>query len=47
MSWTPTPVPRRNGVWEIEAHKGKMQALGIETEQTRLDPAWLEAMKAA
>jgi len=34
-------------VGEIEAHKEKMQALGIETEQTRLDPAWLEAMKAA
>jgi len=32
---------------EIEAHKAKMQALGIDTEQTRLDPAWLEAIKAA
>jgi len=34
-------------VSEIEAHKAKMQALGIDTEQTRLDPAWLEAIKAA
>jgi hypothetical protein len=24
-----------------------MQALGIETGQTRLDPAWLEAVKQA
>ncbi|AZF11427.1 hypothetical protein C4J93_3232 [Pseudomonas sp. R2-37-08W] len=27
---------------EIEAHAAKMQALGIDTEQTRLDPAWLQ-----
>ena len=32
---------------EVEAHKAKMRALGIETEQTRLDPAWLESIKAA
>lgn len=33
-------------VREIDQHKAKMQALGIDTEQTRLDPAWLEAVKA-
>ncbi|AZF58888.1 MULTISPECIES: DUF3087 family protein [unclassified Pseudomonas] len=27
---------------EIDAHAAKMQALGIDTEQTRLDPAWLQ-----
>jgi len=32
-------------VREIEAHKEKMETLGIETEQKRLDPAWLVAMK--
>jgi hypothetical protein len=32
-------------VREIEEHKAKMQALGIDTEQTHLDPAWLAAMK--
>lgn len=32
-------------VQEIEAHKAKMETLGIETEQKRLDPAWLAAMK--
>ena len=30
---------------EIEAHQAKMQALGIDTEQTRFDPAWLESLK--
>ena len=30
---------------EAEAHKERMQALGLDTEQTRLDPAWLEALK--
>ena len=30
---------------EVEAHKAKMQALGIDTEQTRLDPAWLEQLR--
>ena len=34
-------------VGEIEAHKVKMQALGIDTEQTRLDPAWIEGLKSA
>jgi hypothetical protein len=33
-------------VGEIETHKAKMQALGIDTEQTRFDPAWLEALKS-
>jgi hypothetical protein len=30
---------------EMDQHKERMQAQGIETEQTRLDPAWLEAVK--
>lgn len=30
---------------EVEAHKERMQALGLDTEQTRLDPAWLDALK--
>jgi hypothetical protein len=30
---------------EAEAHKARMQAQGLDTEQTRLDPAWLEALK--
>jgi hypothetical protein len=30
---------------EVEAHKERMKALGLDTEQTRLDPAWLEALK--
>ncbi|CRM26987.1 hypothetical protein [Pseudomonas sp. 31 R 17] len=30
---------------EVQAHKARMQALGIDTEQTRLDPAWLESLK--
>lgn len=34
-------------VGEIDAHKAKMQALGIDSEQTRLDPAWLESLKKA
>lgn len=34
-------------VGEIEAHKAKMEALGIDTDQTRLDPAWLESLKGA
>lgn len=32
---------------EIQAHATKMQALGIDPEQTRLDPAWLERLKSA
>jgi hypothetical protein len=34
-------------VAEVEAHKARMQALGIDTEQTRLDPAWLATLKTA
>jgi hypothetical protein len=30
---------------EMEQHEARMQALGIDTEQTRLNPAWLEAVK--
>ncbi|MGA9700482.1 DUF3087 family protein [Pseudomonas sp.] len=33
-------------VGEIEAHKARMQTLGIDTEQTRFDPAWLEALNS-
>ena len=32
-------------VGEIEKHKAQMKALGIKAEQTRLDPAWLKALK--
>lgn len=32
-------------VREIDLHKARLEALGIETEQTRLDPAWLETVK--
>ncbi|PMX00746.1 DUF3087 domain-containing protein [Pseudomonas sp. FW215-R2] len=31
---------------EVEAHKARMEALGLDTDQTRLDPAWLEALKS-
>ena len=34
-------------VAEVEAHKARMQALGIDPEQTRFDPTWLEAFKSA
>lgn len=34
-------------VGEIEAHKAKMEALGIDTDQPRLDPAWLDSLKGA
>ncbi len=34
-------------VGEIEAHKAKMQALGLDTEQTRFDPSWLDSFKGA
>jgi hypothetical protein len=34
-------------VGEIEAHKAKMQALGLDTEQTRFDPSWLVSFKGA
>jgi hypothetical protein len=30
---------------EVEQHAARMQALGIDPEQTRLDPAWLETVK--
>ena len=30
---------------EMEQHKAHMQALGLDTEQTQLNPAWLEALK--
>ncbi|WP_077048326.1 DUF3087 domain-containing protein [Pseudomonas sp. KK4] len=30
---------------EMEQHEARMQALGMDTDQTRLDPAWLEAVK--
>ena len=32
-------------VREIDVHKARLEALHIDTEQTRLDPAWLEAVK--
>lgn len=32
---------------EMEQHEARMQALGIDTGQTRLDPAWLDAVKPA
>jgi hypothetical protein len=31
---------------EVEAHKARMEALGLDTDQTRLDPAWLETSKS-
>ena len=30
---------------EMDQHKARMEALGIETDQMQLNPAWLEAMK--
>ncbi len=30
---------------EIDLHKARLEALGVETEQTRLDPAWIDAVK--
>lgn len=32
---------------EMEQHEARMQALGIDPDQNRLDPAWLEAVKQA
>jgi hypothetical protein len=32
---------------ETDQHKARLEALGIETEQTQLNPAWLEAVKQA
>lgn len=33
-------------VWEIDAHREAMAQRGLDIEQKRLDPAWLEAVKA-
>ena len=30
---------------EIDLHKARLEALGIDTEQTRLDPQWIDAVK--
>ncbi|MGF6208135.1 DUF3087 domain-containing protein [Pseudomonas frederiksbergensis] len=30
---------------EMDQHKARMEALGLDTEQTRLNPEWLEALK--
>ncbi|WP_460141407.1 DUF3087 domain-containing protein [Pseudomonas sp. S2_E01] len=30
---------------EMDRHKERMEALGLETQQTQLNPAWLEAVK--
>lgn len=30
---------------EMEQHRARMEALGLDTEQTQLNPAWLEAVK--
>ena len=32
-------------VREIDLHKARLEALGIDTEQTRLDPTWIEKVK--
>jgi hypothetical protein len=32
---------------EMEQHKVRMEALGLDPDQTQLNPAWLEAMKPA
>ncbi|WP_202368534.1 DUF3087 domain-containing protein [Pseudomonas sp. MWU318] len=32
---------------EVAAHQERMQALGLEVDQKRLDPAWLQALKPA
>ena len=32
-------------VREIDEHRAHMEALGLDTDQPRLDPAWLEAVK--
>ncbi|WP_432216956.1 DUF3087 domain-containing protein [Pseudomonas kribbensis] len=31
---------------EVEAHKARMEALGLDTDQPRLDPVWLETLKS-
>jgi cytochrome c biogenesis protein ResB len=33
-------------VREIDAHREAMEQRGLDIEQTRLDPAWLERVKA-
>ena len=33
-------------VGEMQAHVSKMQALGLDIDQTRLDPAWLDHLKS-
>ncbi|MCF4998534.1 DUF3087 family protein [Pseudomonas syringae] len=30
---------------EVAAHQARMHEMGLDTEQTRLDPAWLEGLK--
>jgi hypothetical protein len=32
---------------EMDQHQARMQALGLDPQQTRLDPAWLETLKQA
>ena len=32
-------------VREIDLHKARLEALGIDTGQTRLDPQWIDAVK--
>jgi len=32
---------------EADAHLANMQALGLDTEQSRLDPSWIETVKQA
>ena len=32
-------------VHEIDLHKARLEALDVDTEQTRLDPAWIDAVK--
>ncbi|MEJ5059979.1 MULTISPECIES: DUF3087 domain-containing protein [unclassified Pseudomonas] len=32
---------------EMEQHRARMEALGMDIEQTRLDPAWIESVKQA
>ena len=32
-------------VREMDLHKARLEALGIDTGQTRLDPQWIDAVK--
>ncbi|MNU05658.1 hypothetical protein D3C72_2505400 [compost metagenome] len=34
-------------IHEMDQHKARMEALGIDTEQTQFNPAWLQAVKPA